>query len=53
MEGGEYEEREIKLTLSKKSDVSSSSGDGRQGAGQRQQPSEEDDYGLFSFPFGF
>ena len=53
MEGGEYEEREIKLTLSKKSDVSSSSSDGRQGAGQRQQPSEEDDYGLFSFPFGF
>ena len=53
MEGGEYEEREIKLTLAKKSDVSSSSGDGRQGAGQRQQPSEEDDYGLFSFPFGF
>ena len=53
MEGGEYEARELKLTLSKKSDVSSSSGDGRQGAGQRQQPSEEDDYGLFSFPFGF
>ena len=56
MEGGEYEEREIKVTLSKRSDVSSSSSDSsdRQGPGQDSRPSQEEgDSGFFSFPFGF
>lgn len=55
MEGGDYEEREIELTLSKRSDVSSSSGSSgnRWGSGQQTPPSEEDDSGFFSFPFGF
>ena len=55
MEGGNYEEREVKLTLSRRSDVSSSSGSGRNqpGFGQQTPPSEEDDSGFFSFPFGF
>ena len=56
MEGGEYEEREIKVTLSKRSDVSSSSSDSsdRQEPGQDSRPSQEEgDSGFFSFPFGF
>ena len=56
MEGSEYEEREIKVTLSKRSDVSSSSSDSsdRQGPGQDSRPSQEEgDSGFFSFPFGF
>ena len=56
MEGSEYEEREIKVTLSKRSDVSSSSSDSsdRQEPGQDSRPSQEEgDSGFFSFPFGF
>ena len=56
MEGSEYEEREIKVTLSKRSDVSSSSSDSsdRHGPGQDSRPSQEEgDSGFFSFPFGF
>ncbi len=56
MEGGEYEEREIKVTLSKRSDVSSSSSGSSDhpGPGQDSRPSQEEgDSGFFSFPFGF
>ena len=55
MEGGEYKEREIKVTLSKRSDISSSSsGDnGQQRPGQESAPSQEDNSGIFTLPFGF
>lgn len=56
MEGGEYEEREIKVTLTRKLDVSSSSegNGGQQRRGQESWPSqEEDESNIFSFPFGF
>lgn len=56
MEGGEYEEREIKVTLTKRQDVSSSSeGSGsQQRPGRGTQPSQgQDESDIFSFPFGF
>lgn len=55
MEGGEYEEREIKVTLSKRADISSSSSEdsSHQGPGQGSGPSEEDDSNIFTLPFGF
>ena len=55
MEGGEYEEREIKVTLSKRSDISSSSSGNneQQSPGRDSRPSQEDDSDIFSFPFGF
>ena len=56
LEGSEYEEREIKVTLSKKSDVNASSGKDTRGQGDpgNSRPSEDESgSGGFSFPFGF
>ena len=56
LEGSEYEEREIKVTLSKKSDVNASSGKDTRGQGDpgNSWPSEDESgSGGFSFPFGF
>ena len=52
-EGGKYEEREIKVTLSKRSSVSSSGESGRQQAPGRESGQQQEDSGIFSFPFGF
>ncbi|MDO5132911.1 MAG: trypsin-like peptidase domain-containing protein [Eubacteriales bacterium] len=53
LEGNEYEEKEIKVTLSKKSDVQTSGGYGRQPE-QQGGPSEDngDFDNFFGFPFG-
>ena len=52
IEGGEYEEREITVTLSKRGDLASYGQSGQ----RRDQPSEEQDSGgfddFFGFPFG-
>ena len=56
MEGGSYEEREISVTLTKRTEMETSrnSGNGRQQEQQQALPYEdEEDSGFFSFPFGF
>lgn len=56
MEGGEYEEREIKVTLSERSSIEESNEDSH-GRGEQQQnmfPEEEESgNSFFGFPFGF
>lgn len=52
LEGSEYEEREIPVTLSRRSDLPDEDMSGEQEyPGGREQEQEEDDF--FSFPFGF
>ena len=56
MEGGQYEEREISVKLSKRDSLSSSSSGNSRGRAQQEQqawPSEEEDSSIFGFPFGF
>ena len=57
MEGGEYEEREIKVTLSSRSDAEAATGSMEERRGQTEQqeswPSEEGSDFSFPFPFGF
>ncbi len=53
VDGGKYEEREIKVTLSRRSSVQSSDGSGSQQAPGRESEEQQDDSGIFSFPFGF
>lgn len=58
-EGRSYEEREIKVTLSKRSDIESSTGQNPRDRQQQQQQQQdpysgyEDDSGYFFNPFGF
>ena len=54
MEGGSYEEREIAVTLTKRSTVESSRNSRSSREEQDTWSSEEDDgYNFFNFPFGF
>ena len=57
MEGGEYEEREIKVTLSSRSDAEAATGSMEERRGQTEQQeswsSEEGSDFSFPFPFGF
>ena len=53
MEGGSYEEREITLTLSKRSDIQGSGNSRGRDSWQQEMPYEQEEGGgFFDFPFG-
>ena len=53
MEGGSYEEREITLTLSKRSDIQGSGNPRGRDSWQQEMPYEQEEgEGFFDFPFG-